>query len=224
MTSIKDQIGRNLSVIRQRIADAAARAGRDPGEVRLVAVTKTVGVGEIAALLEWGVTDLGENRIETAREKIEHFGADAATWHMIGACQRRKVRDILQLFTCVDAIDRLELAEACQRRCEELDRTLPVLIEVNVAGETAKHGFTPAETGPALKAMAAYDRLKVQGLMTMAPFVDDPEEVRPVFASLRILAHDLGLAGLSMGMSNDYEVAVEEGATQVRIGTALFAA
>jgi hypothetical protein len=142
---------------------------------------------------------------------------------MIGNCQRRKAREVVALFDHVDAVDRVELAEALERRCEEQDKTLRILIEVNVSGEEAKQGIGPGEVASVLRQLKQFDRLTVDGLMTMAPFMDDPEQARPVFAGLRALARDLGLPELSMGMTNDYEVAIEEGATQIRIGTALFA-
>ena len=214
-------IQRNLENVRRRIAAAAERGGRSADAVRLVAVTKTVGVEEAQCLYDLGIADLGENRVQPAKEKIETVGRPVR-WHMIGPCQRRKARDVVALFHCLDAVDRVEVAEALQRRCEEQDKSLPVLIEVNVSGEEAKHGFGPRDLGPALEQMRQLDRLKVEGLMTMAPFVDDPEEVRPCFVRLRELGEQFGLPELSMGMTSDFEVAVEEGATQVRIGTALF--
>ena len=221
MSDLRETIGRNLDSVRQRIERAAQRAGRSAHDVRLVAVTKTVGLKEICILCEMGVTDLGENRLEVATPKIERFEGEA-TWHMIGSIQRRKARDVAALFNRADSIDRIELAEALDRRCEALGKRMPILLEVNVSGETQKHGFSPEELEATLEAMAAFEHLDVQGTMTMAPFVADPESTRPVFAALRELTQRVGLKELSMGMTNDFEVAVEEGATQVRIGTALF--
>lgn len=221
MSNPSDRIARNLEEVQGRIAAAAQRAGRAPDDVRLVAVTKTVGVDEARILCDLGVTDLGENRPELARDKIEALERPAR-WHMIGAAQRRKAKDVVELFDCVDAVDRVALAEALDRRCQEFDKHLPVLIEVNVAGEEAKHGFTHDNVESAIEAIEALEHLHVEGLMTMAPFVDDPEVLRPVFARLRELAERVGLEELSMGMTNDFEIAVEEGATQVRIGTALY--
>jgi PLP dependent protein len=217
-----NRIAHNVGELRGRMADAAARAGRNPEEVRLVAVTKTAGIAEMQALIECGITELGENRVEMARPKIETLG-NAVRWHMIGNVQRRKARDVVALFDVVDAVDRIEVAEALQRRCEDQDRKLEVLIEVNVSGETAKHGFVPDDLPEALRAMAAFDRITVSGLMTMAPFDAPPELLRQVFGGLRELAGAHGLRELSMGMSDDFEIAIEEGATQVRIGSALFA-
>ncbi len=216
-------IERNLAHIRGRIEAAVHRVGRNPREVQLVAVTKTVGIEEIQALRGLGVTDFGENRIEPAQAKIEAVGP-AAVWHMIGTVQRRKCPDIVRWFDRVDAVDRLAVAEALDRHCRESGREepLPVLVEVNVSGEASKHGFAPGELPDALAQMRNLDYVRVDGVLTMAPFVDDPEDTRPVFARLRRLAVDHGLTTLSMGMTNDFEVAIEEGATQVRIGSALF--
>lgn len=216
-------IERNLAHIRGRIEAAAHRVGRNPREVQLVAVTKTVGIEEIQALRGLGVTDFGENRIEPAQAKIEAVGR-AVVWHMIGTVQRRKCPDIVRWFDRVDAVDRLAVAEALDRHCRESGREepLPVLVEVNVSGEASKHGFAPGELPDALAQMRNLDYVRVDGVLTMAPFVDDPEDTRPVFARLRRLAVDHGLTTLSMGMTNDFEVAIEEGATQVRIGSALF--
>jgi len=216
-------IQRNLVEVRQRIDAASRRAGRDAGCIQLVAVTKSVGVEEVQALLDLGVADFGENRPERAREKIERF-RHAASWHMIGTVQRRKCPEIVRFFDCVDAVDRIEAAEALHRRCEESGREapLPILIEVNVSGEVSKHGFAPGQLPEVLDALRGLSLLRVDGLMTMAPFSETPEDARPYFARLRALADANRLAAVSMGMSNDYEVAIEEGATQVRIGSALF--
>jgi pyridoxal phosphate enzyme (YggS family) len=217
----RDDIERNLERVRARMDEAAMRSGRSCGSVRLVAVTKTVGVEEVRILLELGVTEFGENRVDEARLKVETIGS-LAQWHMIGSVQRRKAGEVVDLFACVDSVDRVELAEALERKCAERGKVMPVLLEINVSGEASKHGFVPADLPSALDRIRALPHLRVAGLMTMAPFVDDPNEVRPVFAALRGLAEKMGLKELSMGMSNDFEVAIEEGATQVRIGTALF--
>ncbi len=215
-------IKRNLEAVTGRIADAARRAGRAPESVLLIPVTKTVGVGEAQALVDAGVTHLGENRIEVARAKVEALGAKVL-WHMVGSVQRRKCRGVVAMFDYVDSVDRIEVAEALERRCAEQEKGLHVLVEVNVSGEEAKHGFEPEDLGRAVEAIGEMPHLQLDGLMTMAPFFDDPELTRPVFAKLRALAENYGLKELSMGMTNDFEVAVEEGATQVRVGTALFA-
>jgi len=217
----KVRIEANLEETRERIAQAAARAGRDPNQVRLVAVTKTVGVSEVQILADLGLTDLAENRVAAAGAKVQAMRG-RVRWHMVGPVQRRKARDVVDLFDCVDSVDRVELAEALNKRCAEAGKILPILMEANVSGEPTKHGFTSEELSRAVEQVTELPHLRLDGLMTMAPYATDPEETRPVFASLRELARRLGLAELSMGMSNDFEVAIEEGATQVRIGTALF--
>lgn len=216
----REHIRANLERVRERIARAAERSGRDPASVRLIAITKSVGVEEAQVLRDLGVTDMGENRVPDAFPKIAAL--PDVRWHMVGTVQRRKARDVAARFHAVDSVDRLELAETLDRRCAEMGKKLAVLLQVNVSGESVKHGFTPTEVESALARMAEYPYLQVQGLMTMAPLVIEPEAARPVFAGLRELARRAGLAELSMGMTNDFEVAVEEGATQVRIGSALF--
>jgi len=218
----RQRLERNLADVRGRIARAAERAGRTADAVRLVAVTKTVTIEEVRALHDLGVTDFGENRIEPSAEKIHAFTLPAR-WHMIGSVQRRKVKDVVDLFGSVDSVDRVELAEAFEKRCSEVGKRLPILLEVNVSGEAAKHGFAPEGVESALERMRQMSHLDVQGLMTMAPFVQDEAVLRSVFGGLRRLAERCGLGELSMGMTNDFEIAVEEGATQVRIGSALFA-
>lgn len=214
-------IADNLRRIRDRIAGAMARAGRKGPLPTLVAVTKTVGAAEIEQLRELGLTHFGENRLQPAAPKIAALGA-GVTWHMIGTIQRRKARDVVRLFDYIDAVDRLELAEELAARAGERAAPLPVLLEVNVSGEASKHGFAPAQLPDALDRIAALPALRIEGLMTMAPLYDDAERTRPVFAELKRLADSLGLPRISMGMSNDYEVAIEEGSTEVRIGSALF--
>lgn len=214
-------IERNLNRIRERMAAAAHRAGRNPESVRLVAVTKSVGIEEIRTLADLGVTDFGENRTDVARAKMQAVDRPVR-WHMIGSVQRRKARDVAALFDYVHSVDRLELGEALERAAAERGRALDALVEINVSGEESKHGLPPESVAGALEALARLPHLRIRGLMTMAPLVEDPEAARPVFRSLRRIADEAGLTELSMGMSNDYEVAVEEGSTWVRIGTALF--
>ena len=221
MTIAPDRIGENVARVRQQIADAARRAGRAASDITLVAVTKSVAIEEVRVLVELGETHLGENRIHVAQPKIGAL-TTPVTWHMIGHVQRRKASDVVSLFDRVDSIDRVEVADALNKRCAEQSKHLDVLLEVNVSGEEVKYGFDPSEVEKALDQIRELPHLRVSGLMTMAPFVADPEQTRPVFAGLRILGDKLGLPELSMGMTNDYIVAVEEGATQVRVGSALF--
>jgi pyridoxal phosphate enzyme (YggS family) len=223
MGEMRQRIKANVARARDRIARAAERAGRDPGRVTLVAVTKSVGLPEMQALIEAGITHLAENRLQNAEPKMAALaGNRAIVWHMIGPVQRRKARDVAALFHRVDSVDRLEAAEALQRRCEELSLTLRVLLEVNISGEAQKHGFDPPQLDEALTRIRGFDRLLVEGLMTMAPFDVEEPILRRVFAGLRALGEAHGLPALSMGMSQDFEFAVEEGATEVRLGTILF--
>lgn len=203
-----------------RIAAAARRSGRVAAEVRLVAVTKGRSLAEIERkVLRYGDFPLGENRIQEARTKIAAW--PDREWHFIGPLQRNKVR-YLSPFRLVHSIDSVRLAEALARRAEREGYRPRILLEVNVAREPQKHGFDPVELDAAVRAVRALDVLELRGLMTVAPLADDPEEVRWVFRELAAMARTQGLPELSMGMSGDFEVAVEEGATLVRIGRALF--
>lgn len=216
------RIADNLEALRGRIEAAATRARRSPDAVRLIAVTKTVGIGEVNALYDMGIRDFGENRVDHARDTIQAFDRPVC-WHMIGSIQRRKARDVVELFDAVDSVDRVEVAEALDARCQGRDEPMPILVEVNVSGEESKHGLTPGDLPEALDRMGQLEHVRVDGLMTMAPWFDEPERTRPTFSGLRRLGEEFGLRELSMGMSNDFEVAIEEGATQVRVGTVLFA-
>lgn len=219
----------NLAHIRARIARAAERAGRDPASVTLIAVTKGVDAATVAQAVAAGVTDIGENRVQEARDKFPALPAPVRR-HMIGHLQTNKVKACLELFDMIHSLDRLPLAEEVSRRAVAAGRDVPVLIQVNVAGEDSKYGLAPGQVLDFVRAVADMPGLSVKGLMTMAPFVDDPEAARPVFRELRRIAEAVAQAAirgvsmecLSMGMSNDFEVAVEEGSTMVRIGTALF--
>ncbi len=215
----------NLQRIRKDITDAARRAGRDSGDVRLVAVTKTVGVEAVRRAAALGLEDFGENRLQEAGDKLRAF--PHLRWHFIGHLQSNKVKDVLSDFFLIHSLDRFSLAEALQHWGEKLDRQAAALVQVNVSGEDSKYGLDPSELPDFLAALRECPQIKVEGLMTMAPWVEDPEEVRPVFRRLRELqqAHrrpEMMLTHLSMGMTGDYVVAVEEGATMVRIGSALF--
>lgn len=208
--------------IRARAAAAAERAGRDPKTVTLIAVTKSVGLDEIRALRDLGVRHFGENRVEVARTKREALADPELVWHMIGNIQRRKTREVLEVFDRLDALDRISLAESIQARCLELDRHAVVLVEVNVSGETQKLGISPADLPGLLAALADLDRIQVRGLLTMAPYGAAPAEINRVFSGLASLAREYNLPEVSMGMSNDFEQAIAAGATEVRVGSALF--
>ncbi len=209
-----------LPEVLARIEAAALRAGRDPAGVRLVAVTKGHDLAEIERkVLRYGDFPLGENRVQEARAKIAAW--PEREWHFIGPLQRNKVRH-LRPFRLVHSVDSLRLAEALAARAEREGYRPRILLEVNVAREPQKHGLDPDEVDAAVRAVRGLEPLELRGLMTMAPLAGDPEEVRWVFRDLAQMARYLGLPELSMGMSGDFEVAVEEGATLVRVGRALF--
>jgi pyridoxal phosphate enzyme (YggS family) len=223
-----------LSVIRERIGEAAAQANRAPDEVQLVAVSKTVPVEVLRDAYALGLRIFGENRVQEAQEKIAALALPDLRWELIGHLQTNKANRAVELFARVQSVDSLRLATALSGRAPALGRTLPVLLEVNVAVEASKSGFAPEEMLEAARAIAELPSLRLEGLMTIAPLVDDPEDVRPVFRALRELRNRLreavplgedgGWRELSMGMSDDFAVAIEEGATLVRLGRALFGA
>jgi pyridoxal phosphate enzyme (YggS family) len=220
-----DSVGAHLGTIRDTISRSAERAARDPAEVALVAVTKGFPVERIREALAVGLRMLGENRVQEALSKIDEIGPADIDWHLIGHLQTNKVKFIEGRFRMVQSLDSVGLAEALDRR---LESPLEVLVEVNVAEEPQKTGVLPADLAALAGAVNAAQHLRLRGLMTVAPMVPDPEGVRPVFRRLRTLrdhtSEQLGIAlpVLSMGMTDDYWVAVEEGATMLRLGRALF--
>jgi hypothetical protein len=222
-------IAENLRSVEDRIAAAARRAGREPSSVRLVTVTKTVDRDRIRQAITAGAAILGENRVQEAKEKIEAFGK-AANWHLIGHLQTNKAKYAVKLFDLIHSVDNRELAKELDRQAGKIGKVQDVLIEVSIAGEAAKAGVGIGDTVQLVKEAAGLKHIRVLGLMTMPPFSDDPERARPYFRKLRDLADAVrkeAIAGvsmneLSMGMSGDFEVAIEEGATLVRVGTAIF--
>lgn len=219
-----------LARINEQIAATTARCGRSPESIRLVAVTKTHSVETILHAIDAGLVDLGENRVQEALPKLAALAGRPVRWHLIGHLQSNKVKQVVGRFAWLHGIDQVRLAQEVGRRSVERGIVQPVLLEVNVSGETTKYGFSPQELLENAGVLAEIPGIRIDGLMTMAPNVEDAERVRPVFAQLRELAvrlHSLRLPGLrmqelSMGMSNDYPVAIEEGATMIRLGTALF--
>jgi pyridoxal phosphate enzyme (YggS family) len=218
----------NLAAVRERIADAARRAGRREDAVLLVGVSKTVDVDRVRAAIEAGVPALGENRVQEAREKIAALGRPCP-WHLIGHLQTNKVRDALECFDLIHSVDRLPLAEALSRRGAEAGRRAAVLVQVNVGEEPQKGGVRAEDLRSTLEAMAALPGLRLRGLMTIPPIPRDPEDSRPHYREMGKLldaARGWGFGAefseLSMGMSGDFEVGIEEGATIVRVGTAIF--
>lgn len=225
MADLRTQLAANLSYVRQRIAAACHRAGRSADEVTLVAVTKYAQLDWIDRLIDLGVTDVGENRPQQLVERQARW--PNVRWHLIGHLQRNKAKTVLGRAALIHSVDSLRLA---QRLSELAESPQPVLCEVNVSGEASKEGFSPNELLQAWDELVALPQFSICGLMTMAPLSENPEDARPVFAGLRQLRDQLQLqspAGvplfhLSMGMSGDFEVAIEEGATLVRVGSRLF--
>lgn len=220
-------VAERYRAVRRRIADAADLAGRDPADVTVVAVSKMVGVPEVRDALAAGIEDFGENRVHDFEAKSCLF--PQARWHFVGTLQTNKVKDVVGRAHLIHSVDSDHLLEAVQRRAEMAEVVQPVLLQVDVAGEASKHGFPPDEVEDALRAAAVMANVDVRGLMTMAPY-QRPEEVRWVFRDLASLFARLSalrlngveMTELSMGMTNDFEVAVEEGATIVRVGRAIF--
>jgi len=228
-----EAIGRRAQAVLASIRGAEQRAGRPPGSVRLIAATKSIPPERIRSAIAAGVRILGESRLQEALPKIAAIGTGAGVaWHFIGRLQRRKVKAVVETFDMVQSVESLELAAEIDRRAGEAGLVLPVLLEVNVGGEASKGGFTPEALPSAALALEMFPHLAVQGLMTIPPATATAEEARPYFRRLRECAEavtrlDLRrvrMVELSMGMSQDYEVAVEEGATFVRVGTAIFGA
>lgn len=227
-TSIAD----NLAAVRQRIAAAARNAGRDENSVRLLPVSKTVPVGRLRQAIAAGVHRFGENKVQEAREKAEALADAAPAWVIIGHLQTNKVKHVARFASEVQSIDRLKVARALEDRLQAEGRGLDVLVQVNTSGEASKYGVGPEDAAALVRELAAFDALRVRGLMTLAVFSADHERVRSCFRMLRALRDRLrdevpagvSLEGLSMGMSGDYALAIEEGSTEVRVGTAIFGA
>lgn len=226
----RDEIADNLRTVRERIAAAAARAGRDASEVTLVVVTKTRGLDEVRVAVQAGATDLGENYVQELVAKARELGDDGVRWHAIGHLQTNKVRQVVPVVSLIHSLDSLRLAEEIERRAGAAGRTIPALVQVNVAGEDSKFGVDEAGLMDLAPRVMELQSVRLAGLMTMPPFVEEGEDNRRYFARVRELRDDLVTRGipadslreLSMGMTSDYEVAVEEGATLVRVGTAIF--
>lgn len=241
---VSEVLQRNLERVRERIAAACGRAGRPAEDVRLVAVTKYVQPAVIRTLLELGVTDVGESRVQQLVPRAAELGADpgrglaaaptteanAPCWHMVGHLQRNKVKQLLPHARIVHSVDSVRLAEELDQVAARPEAAVDIFLELNVSGEASKYGIAPTDLPPLLERVRKLPRLRVCGLMTMAPLEKDPEAARPYFGALRDLLEqvraqgivDAGCRHLSMGMTQDYEIAVEEGATLVRVGSALF--
>lgn len=218
-----------LQTVRNEIAEACKRSGRDPKEVTLIAVSKTKPVSMIEEAIEAGQTVFGENKVQELCSKYEVLPKNLS-WHLIGHLQRNKVKYIADKAALIHSVDSLRLAQTIDQEGKKHNRIIPILIEVNVAGEDTKFGVSVEETLPLIEEISVFPNIQVKGLMTIAPFVENPEENRSVFRRLKQLSVDIGdknmnnvyMDILSMGMTNDYQVAVEEGATMVRVGTGIF--
>jgi len=222
MSSIKE----NYLKVTEQIEKAAQRSGRDPSEVKLVAVSKTVEVVKIKEAIEAGVSILGENYVQEAQKKIEEIGR-IVSWHFIGHLQSNKAKYVVSLFDMIHSLDSISLAEELNRRAEKEGRTMNAMIEVNLSGEATKFGAEEARVFDIARRVLNLSHLSLVGLMTMPPYFDDPRLSRPYYIRLRelkekMIKEGIPLRELSMGMSNDFEIAIEEGATFVRVGTAIF--
>ncbi len=226
---MQERLAHNIANIRANIGGAAQRVGRNSAEITLVAVSKTVPVDLVRMAYNLGVTNFGENRVQDALPKIAEFHPEDVRWHMIGHLQSNKVSKVIVPFDMVQSVDSLHLAQVLNRYASEHEKRLPVLLQVNVAGEASKEGMNPAQVPELALQIVALSSLDVQGLMTIAPLAENPEEARPVFRELRLLQERLRTEvpegswfHLSMGMTDDYKIAIEEGATIVRVGRAIF--
>ena len=217
--------------VKSRIGATIQQCGRDPREVTLIAISKTHPAGLVKSLVELGATDLGENRVQEADEKIPQVGRSAARWHLVGHLQANKARRAVNLFDVIHSLDSIDLARRLDRLCaEEGKQSLSLLIQVDLGHEETKSGIDESEVAQLAESVRGLERLQLIGLMTLPPFFDDPEQARPYFRRLRELRDELAREGLfgersgelSMGMTNDFTVAIEEGATMVRVGTAIF--
>jgi len=222
MSSIRE----NLLRVMERMEKAARKAGRDPNEIKLVAVSKTVEVAQVKEAIEAGVSILGENYVQEAQKKIEEIG-HPVSWHFIGHLQSNKAKYAIRLFDMIHSLDSIPLAEELNRRAEQADRGIHVMVEVNLSKEATKFGTDEERVLNLAKRIHHLHHLSLEGLMTMPPYFDSPEMSRPYYIALRelkerIVNEGIPVKELSMGMSNDFETAIEEGATYVRVGTAIF--
>jgi PLP dependent protein len=220
----------NLNNVRDKIKKTALESGRDAEGIVLVCVTKEADVDDIRDAIDCGVTDIGENTVQDAGIKYKLLGAGGVRWHFIGHLQTNKVKDAVRVFDLIHSVDSLHLAEAIQKEAEKTGKMQSILLQVNVSGEKSKYGFSAKEAGNIINAISGMKNLMLSGLMTIAPYSDNPENSRQYFTELRKMRDDLSshncdnvdMKHLSMGMSSDFEVAIEEGADIVRIGSAIF--
>lgn len=231
MNDLQESLRERVSVIRRRIEAAALRSQRTPDAIKLIAISKTHPVETLRAAIDVGISDLGENRVQEAEGKILELGRKSARWHLVGHLQENKARRAIGLFDMIHSLDSVSLAKRLNRLCDSENRNeLEVLVQVNLGGEESKTGIAPKELTALLDEVVQCERLRLIGLMTLPPYFENAEDGRPFFKSLRELRDQFQREGrfgdrpgeLSMGMSHDFEVAIEEGATMVRVGTAIF--
>ncbi len=231
MTEMSDQLQNGLTSVRQRIKKAGERSGRSPNEITLIAISKTHPAEKLRAAIDLGVTDLGENRVQEAEGKIVEIGREAARWHLVGHLQENKARRAVELFDVIHSLDSVSLAKRLDRLCVTQGRpALSVLVQINLSGEQTKTGAAVDTATELLDAVGACERLRLVGLMTLPPYFSNAEQSRPFFKLLREMRDQFQGEGrfgerrgeLSMGMSHDFEIAIEEGATMIRVGTAIF--
>jgi len=208
----------NLKDVKERIRKAAIKVNRDPDEIKLIAVTKTFPLDFINEAIKLGISSVGETKLQEAKKKFEEIGKKVE-WHMIGHLQSNKVKEAVEIFDFIHTVDRMKIARKISDRCLELNKKMSILVQIDSTGD--KFGIKPEETIEFVNEIKKLDGIKVEGLMTIAPYIE-PEKTRPYFKNLKELSLICKLKHLSMGMSNDFEVAIEEGATMVRIGTAIF--
>lgn len=219
----------NLQEIKENILIAAKKSGRDEKDIKLIAVTKTVDEDYMNQVIELGIEDIGENKVQEIQRKYDNI-KESVKWHMIGHLQTNKVKYIIDQVKLIHSLDRMSLAKEIQKRAKQSNKVMDVLIQVNIAEEESKFGLEKEKTIPFIESILKYENIKVRGLMTMAPYVENTEEVRGVFKELKNLSEEIkkknyenvDMKYLSMGMTNDYEIAIEEGSTMVRIGTGIF--
>jgi len=211
-------IEKNLKDVKERIRKSALKVNKNPDEIKLIAVTKTFPIDVINETINLGINSIGETKVQEAKNKFKEIGKKVE-WHMIGHLQSNKVKDAVEIFDVIHSIDRMKIAKKVNDKCLELNKKMPVLVQVNLTED--KFGIEPEGTVKFVDEIKKLDGIKVEGLMTIAPYVES-EKTRPYFRKLKELALSTGLKHLSMGMSNDFEVAIEEGTTMIRIGTAIF--
>lgn len=224
-----ETIKNNLKIIKEKIKKATLKANRYPEEIKLVAVTKTATIEQIKEAISAGVKIIGENKVQEAKEKYHILSTDIE-WHLVGHLQTNKVKYAIEIFDCIHSVDSIKLAEEIDKRSLQFGKTTNVLVEVNVSGEETKYGIKPEKVEPFLKETSEFSRIRVRGLMTIAPMAEDKEDVRPYFRKLRELSEEIKSKNLknvkmdylSMGMTEDFEVAIEEGANMIRIGRGIF--